>query len=121
MEEIKKYLIEIREAQVMMSVKQDRNTALLNKHAELLDKSREEQVRQNETLLRNTITVEEHHRRSLALEKQIARVETEIEPIKAHVQQLTGVGKFFRMVGYVAGAIAGTIGLVKLLSIFVGS
>lgn len=84
------------------------------------------QEKQNETLLRNTITVEEHHKRSLNLEKKmdslefqvkqdLRSIENEIEPIRLHIKGIGFLVKLIRYMGYIAGALLSIFGLIKLV------
>ena len=75
-----------------------------------------QQQQQNETLLRNTITVEEHKKYSInlerklnALEKHITSVEVDMQPIKKHVTKVNAITKAV-IIG--AGAIGTIVGLV---------
>ena len=95
-----------------ISTVQKQQTEVLDKHSEMLEK-------QNEILLRNTITVEEHHRRSLFLEAEQAKLEAQIEPIKAHVEQMKGIGKFIKWVSTVVGLLTllggAVLGFIKFI------
>ena len=112
-DEILKKLSEISENQQKMIVVQESQEKLLEKHTETLEK-------QGEVLLRNTITVEEHHRRSLALEAQMEQLEKEVRHIENHVSQMEGVGNFFKVVGWVVGAILGIGGVLSLIARGIG-
>lgn len=68
-----------------------------------LEKLSEKQDRMNETLIRNTATLEEHVRRTNLLE-------AEIKPIKRHVDVVQGAGKF-------TVAIAGLVATLKSIGL----
>ena len=116
MKEILERLNEIYAEQGKVIAVQERNTKSLDRQWESLEKIRAEQAVQNETLARNTSTLEEHHRRSLALEEQVKLLKAEVDPIKTHVHNLEGVGKFMRILGYSAGAITAVYGVFKLIT-----
>src|SRR5689334_22326864 len=88
-----------------ISAVQKHQTEVLDKHSEML-------ANQNDILLRNTITVEEHHRRSLYLEAQQDKIEAELAPIKAHVEQIRGIGSFIKWCSVVVGLLVAVGGAV---------
>lgn len=94
-------------------------SAVQKQQTEALEKYAEIQTKQNEILLRNTITVEEHHKRSLYLEAEQQKLEAQIEPIKAHVEQIRGIGNFIKWSSSIVGllvTLGGVIwGAIKLL------
>lgn len=70
-----------------------------------------EQVRQGEIHIRNTVNVEEHVRRSNALEESIAILREEFKPIQTHVE----IVKFcVKVVCWLIGS-GGLLYLVKAL------
>jgi len=79
-------LTEISEKQAEILANQHNDRKLLEKHSDQLD-------RHSEILVRNTITVEEHHRRSLLLEAEMKRVDNDVESIKSHVSKVQDMGK----------------------------
>lgn len=81
----------------------------------VLEKVTDKQAEQSEILTRNTITVEQHHRRSTLLEQEIKRMETDMAEVREHVQQVQGAGKLIRWIGFTASAIMGVLGLLKLM------
>jgi predicted amino acid racemase len=113
-------LLQIQETLTKLSVQQDAQSATIAKTLEGLEKLREEQISQNKVLLRNTITVEEHHRRSLMLEKKMDLLESEVKPIKNHVQNVIGVGQAIKWIAAVATAITAAAAAIKVLSLFSG-
>lgn len=58
-----------------------------------LDKIVDKQVEQGETLVRNTISLEEHIRRTNLLEAQVSATQEDVEDIKEHVDKMKVVGK----------------------------
>ena len=70
---------------------------------------------QRETLDRNTQIVDEHQRRSTALEKEIRRIEDGLSEVQDHVTRVEGVGKFIRWCGYLAAAGTSIFGFLKLM------
>ncbi len=109
MNEIMDKLSELSAAQREMLTNQSNQQKLLEKHGQLLEK-------QGEVLLRNTITVETHEKRSTALEKEIRRLDIDVEGIKTEV---TSVKAVWKAAGWVVG-ILGTIGsaLVGIYELF---
>jgi len=71
-------LNEVAVSQSVILTKQDAHNDILEKHASLLE-------RQNETLIRNTATVEEHHKRSTYLETEQKRLEADLASVKHDV------------------------------------
>ena len=94
---------------------QENQEKVLNKHAQLLEE-------QGKTLLRNTITVEEHHRRSTQLEMRQDSLEAEVNTLKSDFSTSKSnkayLKEFFVTVGYIAAglpAIGGVLwGLYQL-------
>lgn len=80
--------------------------------AKSLDKLTENQEEANKILLRNTQTVEEHHRRSLLLEAEVKRVDAEVENINEHVIEVRGVIKFAKAAIVLLG---GLYSIIKIL------
>ncbi len=66
----------------------------------------------DKTLAVNTQILEEHQRRSLALEKIVENNEQELKPIKLHIDTMR-IG--FKAVMWFCGAIAGFAGFIYLL------
>ena len=92
-------------------------------------------ISHEKTLVRNTTTVEEHRQMSINLKKQmemqeaeintkIGALQSEITPIKAHVDQVKGAGEALKMIAKwtsIALAAVGTIsgivfGILRYLS-----
>lgn len=82
--------------------------------------------KQDMTLVRNTVTLEEHVRRTNLLEKNHERIETEsktnyvklekeIEPLKKALNMWRGAGKALAILGPVVALAYGIIRLVHLL------
>lgn len=80
-----------------------------------MDKIADNQLEQAKILTRNTVTVEEHHRRSTLLEDEFKIVKNDVEEVKEHVHNIQGMGKLFRWMGIVAGSLISLFGLIKLL------
>jgi hypothetical protein len=109
MDEILKKLAKIENGQLSIDITLKAQKETLDKHANLL-------MTQNETLLRNTLTVEEHHKRSLHLEKLQEKLQNEITPIKEHVTSVTAIFSFIKWTGITAAAILSTIGALTALT-----
>ncbi len=58
---------------------------------------------------RHAVSLEEHMRRSEALEEAVAHLRTELAPIKTHVAMWGGVAKAITFVGAGAGAVVGIL------------
>lgn len=73
-------------------------------------------IRKNSEILeRNTITVEEHKKMSLNLQKRMDTLESDMAPIKNHVTGIQWVLGALKWTGVVFGAILGGIGLWQIL------
>lgn len=64
------------------------------------------------TLVQNTAILEEHQRRSSALEAIVQRNELDVQPLKDHVNAMK-IG--FKAIGWFCGALAGLAGLLLTL------
>lgn len=64
----------------------------LNKHEQKLEKIDERLTSIEHTLLRNTISLEEHMRRSAMAEEGIKTLAAELKPVQLHVANLRFVG-----------------------------
>jgi hypothetical protein len=53
-----------------------------------IGKIRDEQVEQGKTLVRNTVSLEEHIRRTNLLEKKVAHVEEQVGNVNKHVEKM---------------------------------
>lgn len=51
---------------------------------------------QGETLVRNTVTLEEHVKRTNLLEKRFVNVETEVDGLKVHVTKINTILNLFK-------------------------
>ena len=78
-----------------------------------------EAASQREVLTRNTLTVEEHHKRSTMLEAELKRVEAEadksIQEVRDHVIQVEGAGKLLTWIAKFCGLILTLAAIVKLI------
>jgi hypothetical protein len=92
-------LTELSVDQKEILVRLDAAQKMLDKHADLLEKH-------NETLLRNTITVEEHHRRSLMLEEAQKALELKVTEAEDHVAEVKVLGKWARWAALALPAIS---------------
>lgn len=110
MDDIRSKILELAELQREIMVTQKNQTDILKEHAKILKD-------QQDTLLRNTITVEEHKKYSINLDKKLSLLESEIEPIKSHVNKIQGVGLFIRWIVYTSGAVSAFYGLIKLMGL----
>lgn len=91
-------LSEIAEGQVRIVANQDNDRKILEKHSEQLQEF-------SEILLRNTITVEDHKRRSLSLEKRQDKVEVRQDKVEDYLvkekAKRQGIKEFFTLASYV--------------------
>jgi len=69
---------DLKVAQAEIITNQKQHSTILTRHSDLLEK-------QGEVLLRNTITVEEHHKRSTMLEEQMKTLRKELDEVKSSV------------------------------------
>jgi hypothetical protein len=76
---------------------------LLDKHTEILEE-------QGKTLIRNTITVEEHHRRSLYLEEEQKALKAEVHSLKTTVETENSNRAFLKSIVISAGYVFTAIG-----------
>lgn len=71
------------------------------------------------TLAKQSVTLDDHTRRSLANEEQVemlkTKLEAEIKPLQNHVAMMTGAFKF---IGVVSSCVSLIYGLIKLISLF---
>ena len=63
--------------------------AVLSLHSELLEDQRKTLKDQSETLLRNTIVVEEHHKRSTMLEERLDETDLVVDHLEDQIKDLT--------------------------------
>ena len=72
-----------------------------------------------EVMERNTISLEQHEYRTTLAEENLKSLreefESEIGPIKEHVDNIKGFGRGLRWVGWIAGALLAVIGLYNAL------
>lgn len=107
MSEVIEKLLEIQASQREMMANQQNQKEILDKHTIILEK-------QQETLIRNTITVETHERRSTALEARLKHIEEEeLEPIKDHVKAVQVLINALKWIGAFAGFILTCIGVYQ--------
>lgn len=59
------------------------------------------------------ITLQDHTRRSEALEKLYELVRSELEPVKKHVAMVDGALKFIGLIGVIVGIITGIVSLIS--------
>lgn len=83
-----------------------------------LDRLFEKQVELNVILERLTVTVEEHTKRSDALESHVKlleqKIEDDIKPLEAHVNMVKGFAKYsVWVVTIVGGIVAIVVSLIK--------
>lgn len=67
----------------------------------------------DKTLVKQEENLKEHMRRTELAERSIEKMDTDLKPIKKHVDMLQGVFKFIGLIATVVGIIAG---LAKLFS-----
>ena len=113
-----------------MGMEDDKLTTLaLSQQAQLADTIKEHSKvlkEQNETLIRNTITIEEHDRRATAskekinkvsdeFEAEIKRLDAKVDQLETYVTELKGVGKMFKGVSFVLGLALAALALLKYM------
>lgn len=67
------------------------------------------------TLERNTVTVEDHARRSDLLEMALEQIWDEIKPVQAHVDKVEGALKVFGGLCAAVGALAAILKIVGVI------
>lgn len=84
---------------------------------------RGEQVEQGKTLVRNTVTLEEHVKRTNLLEKRMEHVDNEVDGLKTHIAKINTVFDLLKptkekmkWIFIVASIIGGTWGTVDVAS-----
>lgn len=65
---------------------------------ERLDKLDDKQDKMNEVLIKNTLSLEEHMRRTSLLESEVKRVDGEVKPLKMRDQFFSNVSKIISVV-----------------------
>lgn len=74
-----------------------------------LDRIEEKLDKNTEFTIKNVVVLEEHQRRSEALEKQVALLAAEQEPLKRHVIVWSGFGKGLIALCGLLAAVAGVL------------
>lgn len=67
----------------------------------------------DKTLVRNTVSLEEHMKRSDNLEKMITKVESDMLPLQKHVSYMHGAFKLVGVLSLVVGLLVGISKLIK--------
>lgn len=102
-------LTEIAETQAKIAANQDNDRKLLEKHSEQLAEF-------SNILTRNTITVEDHHKRSLHLERRQEELESRQDTVENYIKvqkaKKQGVKELFTWVGYIGSGIGAVSGLL---------
>ncbi|RLG45229.1 MAG: hypothetical protein DRN81_02295 [Thermoproteota archaeon] len=99
MKEIIDLLVDVSKKQSEMLTVQKVQQKTLEKHTDIMSA-------QEKTLLRNTITVEEHKKGSIALQEQLKALKQEMEPARQHVVKSDAFWEFVRKAGWALGLIA---------------
>lgn len=82
---------------------------------EVLDRLIAKQEEQNATLIRLTETVEYHVKRTDLLEKQVNKIENNVEEVEKHVLMVNGFLKGFGVLSAIVGTITAIgVGIYKL-------
>lgn len=76
-----------------------------------LKEMRKIQVEQSITLAEQHVTLQEHTRRSEALEKLLEMTREELKPVQKHVALVQGALQFIGLIGVVVGIITGIASL----------
>lgn len=86
---------------------------MLNRVIAQLDKLDDKLESVDKTLVKQEENLREHMRRTELLEKQHEQLQSEIheelEPVKAHVNQVKGIAKFLAAAIPIIGAVAGAV------------
>lgn len=103
-----------------MSANQREYLVSQNNQQKALDRVFETLEKTNETLLRNTITVEEHHKRSNLLEQELRRIdakvsEEDIQHLKAQAEAVEHTRNLFKSLQYLAKIVGWIIGGLSTL------
>lgn len=69
----------------------------------------------DKTLVKQEENLKEHMRRTDLAEKAIERVDSDLKPIKKHVDMLQGVVKFVTLIGVIVGIIGGVLKIYGIL------
>ena len=85
----------------------------LNKLEDKLDKIGDRLSAIDNTLTRNTTSLEHHIKRTDLLEEQVAKVTESIEPIKRHVAMVNGGVKLLSILAAILAAALSIRGLIK--------
>lgn len=72
---------------------------------------------QASTLVRNTVTLEEHVRRTDLLEQKVDHVESQVGDVSAHVHRVQGMSRMARLIAVAAGTLTSILGILKYLGI----
>ena len=75
-------------------------------HGQILDKHSDSLDKMNAILLRNTVIVDEHQRRSTLLEEELRNVKSDVDSFKAKKVAWLSVGKVIAGVISVVGSLA---------------
>lgn len=82
---------------------------LLNRVITQIDKLDDKLESVDKTLIKQEENLREHMRRTEILEEQHTRLESELQPIEKHVNQVRGVFKFLSFTIPIIGAIIGAV------------
>lgn len=117
-EKILSKIEDLKVAQAEIITYQKQHAKDLTRHADLLEK-------QQELLLRNTITVEEHHKRSTALEESFKLLKAEVDKVKGDVTgaktSAKAISGAFEIIAKYAGWGVAAIGVLWQLYVFLKS
>lgn len=85
-------------------VTQEKHSTLLSSQSQRLEKVEKTLEVQNATLLRNTVTVEQHEQRSTKLENWFKTfLERDFKPVETFMNNIKGMGIFISKAGVVVG------------------
>ena len=70
------------------------------------------------TLVRNTVSLETHVKRTEMAEDRITQVEKDIKPLQKHMSEINGVLRFLGLIGIIIGAAAGLATILHYLKVF---
>jgi uncharacterized membrane protein (DUF106 family) len=69
----------------------------------------------DKTLERNTVSLEEHMRRSALNEEAIELLKEEFKPVQKHVTQVHAILQFFGFLGILASIVAGIVKFLEFI------
>ena len=78
-------------------------------HSEILDRHTTLLEKQGDTLIKNTTVVDEHQRRSLALESEVKRINVDVETYKARKLAISRLWSIIAMIAAIGSSGVGIL------------